>query len=477
MSALDTKGAGRLFSRLILAAGSAAFLAACTSDTSRFAESFSGADPVVTNTAQTPSNEPIPPEGIAGAGGSMASPQFSAAPSASPAITSAPLAPLRGTTSPNPSFDAPATPSPRLAAPAVAAAAAPTVTGTTRNLARSGNWKPTGGSPITVGQGETAQMLSNRYGVPVSTLLAVNGMKSASDLKPGTRLTIPVYDASGKLAGGTTGSIAPAAAGVAGAAALAGAAAVTTRNTAKPAARPKLAAAEPAQAAEQARETKAKAAKEAKEAAAKAAREKEEKVKQAKLAETKRREAEQARLAKLKEKPKAASNTQTADSEPAQEAPKPGRQQQAARTAAPADETPTGSVDPEARAKPAGAKPEFRWPARGRVIQSYRKGSNDGINIAVPEGTPVKAAEAGTVAYAGSELKGYGNLVLIRHPNGFVSAYAHNGELNVKRGDTVRRGQTIARSGRTGNVSSPQLHFELRKGSTPVDPSEYLAGN
>ena len=125
---------------------------------------------------------------------------------------------------------------------------------------------------------------------------------------------------------------------------------------------------------------------------------------------------------------------------------------------------------------PADSKPEFRWPARGRIIQGFRSGANEGINIALPEGTSVKAAESGVVAYAGSELKGYGNLVLIRHPNGYVSAYAHNGEVAVKRGETVKRGQTIAKSGQSGNVASPQLHFELRKGSTPVDPTGYLAG-
>ena len=123
----------------------------------------------------------------------------------------------------------------------------------------------------------------------------------------------------------------------------------------------------------------------------------------------------------------------------------------------------------------ASERADFRWPARGRVIAGYSgKGGNEGINIAVPEGTPVKAAEGGTVAYAGNELKGYGNLVLIRHPNGYVSAYAHNGELNVKRGDVVKRGQVVAKAGQTGNVSSPQLHFELRKGSAPVDPTPYL---
>jgi murein DD-endopeptidase MepM/ murein hydrolase activator NlpD len=122
----------------------------------------------------------------------------------------------------------------------------------------------------------------------------------------------------------------------------------------------------------------------------------------------------------------------------------------------------------------------FRWPVRGRVISGYGQEANgqrnDGINLAVPEGTSVKAAEEGTVAYAGNELKGYGNLVLVRHSNGFVTAYAHASELMVKRGDQVKRGQIIARAGQTGAVSSPQLHFEIRKGATPVDPMRYLSG-
>jgi murein DD-endopeptidase MepM/ murein hydrolase activator NlpD len=102
---------------------------------------------------------------------------------------------------------------------------------------------------------------------------------------------------------------------------------------------------------------------------------------------------------------------------------------------------------------------------------------NDGINLAVPEGTPIKAAEDGVVAYAGNELKGYGNLVLIRHGNGFVSAYAHASEILAKRGDPIKRGQVIARSGQTGSITSPQLHFEIRKGATPVDPMQFLTGN
>ena len=132
---------------------------------------------------------------------------------------------------------------------------------------------------------------------------------------------------------------------------------------------------------------------------------------------------------------------------------------------------------------PAAAPPaqqaaeSFRWPAKGRIINAYGSSGNEGINIAVPEGTPVKAAEDGTVAYAGSDVKGYGKLVLVRHNNGYVSAYAHNGELDVRPGEKVKRGQTIAKSGATGNVTSPQLHFEIRKGATPVDPMPHLAGN
>ena len=101
---------------------------------------------------------------------------------------------------------------------------------------------------------------------------------------------------------------------------------------------------------------------------------------------------------------------------------------------------------------------------------------NDGINLSVPEGTPVKAAEDGVVAYAGNELKGYGNLVLVRHSNGYVTAYAHASELLVKRGDPIKRGQVIAKSGQSGEVASPQLHFEIRKGSSPVDPLQFLNG-
>ena len=125
----------------------------------------------------------------------------------------------------------------------------------------------------------------------------------------------------------------------------------------------------------------------------------------------------------------------------------------------------------------APGSPTFRWPVRGRIIGGFGAHNgqqNDGIDLSVPEGTSVKAADDGVVAYAGNELKGYGNLVLVRHQNGYVTAYAHASELMVKRGDPVKRGQIIARSGQTGNVNAPQLHFEIRKGKMPVDPTQFL---
>ena len=102
--------------------------------------------------------------------------------------------------------------------------------------------------------------------------------------------------------------------------------------------------------------------------------------------------------------------------------------------------------------------------------------SNAGINIALRENTPVKAAEDGIVSYAGNELTAYGNLVQVRHPSGYYTIYAHTKEFLVKRGDPVKRGQPIARSGQTGNVNTPQLHFEVRKGAAPLDPMKFLNG-
>ncbi len=126
----------------------------------------------------------------------------------------------------------------------------------------------------------------------------------------------------------------------------------------------------------------------------------------------------------------------------------------------------------------APSDPLFLWPVRGQIIAVFGPApggtSNDGVNIAAPQGTAVSAAENGVVAYAGNELRGFGNLLLIKHDDGWVTAYAHNDVLLVKKGDKVRRGQAIARVGNSGGVGEPQLHFELRHGTKAIDPLDHL---
>jgi murein DD-endopeptidase MepM/ murein hydrolase activator NlpD len=123
---------------------------------------------------------------------------------------------------------------------------------------------------------------------------------------------------------------------------------------------------------------------------------------------------------------------------------------------------------------PVLASGRFMWPVQGRVLSAFGAGTNgernDGINIAAPRGTPIHAAASGTVTYVGNELRGFGNLVLIRHDGGYVTAYAHADEITVARGDSIKAGQVIGRLGATGDVTEPQLHFEIREGTRPVNP-------
>lgn len=150
-------------------------------------------------------------------------------------------------------------------------------------------------------------------------------------------------------------------------------------------------------------------------------------------------------------------------------------------TAAPAAPIPPAKPLPaQVAASPKGsATARFYWPVKGQVIARFgrRPGGlyNEGINIAAPKGTPVRAAAAGVVAYAGNQLRGYGRLVLIRHPGGWITAYAHNDAILVRVGQHVRRGQTIARVGASGRVRSPQSHFEIRRGIRAIDPETLLA--
>ena len=301
-------------------------------------------------------------------------------------------------------------------------------------------WTAAGGTPVVVAQGETLDTLSRRYGVPSAALLSANGLTNSADVKGGMHMVVPVYNAGGRAV----------------------AAAPAGKAVAEASAKPAKARAEDVAANDVAKAKKTKAETKS---------------------EAKAQDKAKADAAAVASKPQ----DKAADAKAAPVVAKADPAKPPAAGKKPAiDDTPTGNVDPKAagakapvtaeEADASGSTPEFRWPARGRIIEGFKAGGNDGINISVPSGTSVRAAENGVVVYSGDGLKGYGNLVLIKHPNGFVSAYANNGELDVKRGDTVKRGQIIAKSGDTGNVNAPQLHFELRKGSTPVDPTNYLAG-
>jgi murein DD-endopeptidase MepM/ murein hydrolase activator NlpD len=316
--------------------------------------------------------------------------------------------------------------------------------------ARDG-WNHNGGTPIIVGTSDTLEGLSRRYGVSTAEILKANGYRGQRRLQPGQQLIIP------KRATLAETHAAPAEKHVAAAPAAGSVHYVNRGDTLMSIARRNhISLGELARANGLQTSTKLT---------------------------TGMKITVPTKVAAAAAKPVAAPATPPA-------APAP-----AVHTAAATPEGPVQKVNlavatttpAAAAAKPSvkaaeatGALPTFRWPVRGRVISAYgartNGKSNDGINVAVPEGTPVKAAEDGVVAYAGNELKGYGNLILVRHPNGYVTAYAHASELLVKRGDTIKRGQVIAKSGQSGEAPSPELHFEIRKGSTPVDPLQFLNG-
>jgi len=315
------------------------------------------------------------------------------------------------------------------------------VTGSNANVPPpSSHWTWNGGSAVTVGYGDTVDSIARKHGVPASAIMQTNGLRDSSQIRPGQRLVIPRHvtsttqtaSARTPSAGGNVhvvqhGETLMSIARRNGVTLTALARANHLQSSSKlsvgdrisiPGGGPAVAAAHPPAAPQVAQ-------------------------------------------------PRTAPVTRVASIAPTQ-------------VANVAKEEPRTTEAVVKTAEPNGAMPAFRWPVRGRVIAGFGSKpngtQNDGINLAVPEGTPIKAADDGVVAYAGNELKGYGNLVLIRHSNGFVSAYAHASELMVKRGDTIKRGQVIAHAGQTGNVTSPQLHFEIRKGSTPVDPTPYLGG-
>ena len=402
-----------------------------------------------------------------------------AAPSYAPraAIASTPLAAPSGMpTRRVASYEAPAHASPRIAQNYVA----PRTERTASIAAPSGHgtWSAEGGMTVIAATGENANILGQRYNIPTDALLKANGLTSSAQVHAGTRVVIPVYNANGSSHVAQADPAPKAIHDHSSRQRLLAHHETAHHETAKhETAKLETHRAEPRQM--EPRDVEARNTAKHDErghwvkgpAPAKVGR-----------TEIKQVAVKQAEMKTSDRSTKVAKADKPAKVETVAEAPVKMKPSRVAKVEEPkkaaVDPTPTASLPPTTTEKVASADntPEFRWPAHGRIIQGFKAGGNDGINIAVPEGTSVKAAESGVVAYAGSEIKGFGNLVLIRHPNGYVSAYANNGDISVKRGEQVKRGQTIAKSGQSGNVASPQLHFELRKGSTPVDPTRYLAG-
>jgi murein DD-endopeptidase MepM/ murein hydrolase activator NlpD len=471
-------------------------VAGCSADTTRFGDNPNGSP----YAAPPPSN------------------QLSAAPmpTQSAAVQRQPLPQAQYA---QPSQYAP-TPQPQYASmpqPQAAASArdAPEVTGAVR---AGGYWDSDGGTAVVVAQGESVDIIARRWSVPARAILQANNITNAAAVAPGQRLVIPHYVVNGtgaKLAHAAaprTPAPAPAAPAQTAHAAPAAPAPAPTAHAA-PVAAPRTVATAPASSQLPAPSVASAPVGSAQTLLApppvhtvvsgdnfgKIAHKYHVKVKDLAVAngltpETPLKIGQQltvptkvvATKVPPPGKPGAATVAQAKPGAPATTPagkPQPGAHgtgklasAEPAGTARVA--TPVEAAPEETSLTAPNGAPAFRWPTRGRVINNFgakvNGATNDGIDLAVPEGTQVRAADDGVVAYAGNELKGYGNLVLVRHSNGFVTAYANASELLVKRNDQVHKGQVILKSGQTGSATAPQLHFEVRKNSSPVDPMQYL---
>jgi murein DD-endopeptidase MepM/ murein hydrolase activator NlpD len=289
---------------------------------------------------------------------------------------------------------------------------------TTASLSqKSGSWSWDGGIPLTLAPGDTLEGVAHRYHVPVSAIIQVNNLTGPNAIRAGQHLVVPRYYPEPVLRS--------ASAPVHGMAAATPPKADLVINK-RPAEATTLG---------------------------------------ANLPEKRPRHGASAiRIAKVVP------------------IPKPNRRRMSAQ-GLPRQPDMSGRLDAGDRVgsvKPDDITPNFEWPARGRILRRFgpQPGGqqDDGIDVAVPEDTPIKAASDGTVIYAGNVLKSLGNLVLVRHTDNYVTAYAHAKELRVKRGDPIKQGDVIGISGRTEEVDTPQFHFEIRKDSAPVDPLNFLHG-
>ena len=456
MSSLLEPSRSRAVSRLALAAALSAGIAGCSSDFSRMTENPWASKPQASHQGSAGSNE------VTGSVRQQSAPtgRVESQPLAAPTYGGGsgmgsynpPQAAQAAPPPPRPEYTGSISPPPRQAPPAQ-------------------NWSWDGGTAVIVAQGETIETISRRHGVPPHAILQANNMSHAGLLQPGQRLVIPRLAGAPNAATPQTRVAGPSYAPPQSGNAHVVAPGETIYSLARhyrttPMA---IAKANNVGLAHQLRVGERVVIPGNGQRLALPAQPKIQPQAQVQAQPQPAPQPQKMAAVRPETTPGVKQGTKVQQVEP------PANARVLTPATDPVPETPTGTTGNQST-----AAPSFRWPVRGKVITGFGPkatgGQNDGINVSVPEGTPIKAAEDGVVAYSGNELKGYGNLVLVRHSNGFVTAYAHASELAVKKGETIKRGQVIGKAGATGNVTSPQLHFEVRKGATPVDPTQYLTG-
>ena len=507
------KANGRNLARGCAMLVGAGALAGCSSQVARFSDAVDGISTGSTANQRTiinkqPAAQPYPGDGWTAPAPADGSYSQSVSRSSLTPVTAQPLPPVA---SANP---APAVvPTASAAVASTAAKVDKTVTGTVNAATQpfkkaepeavrvasaasaAHGWSSIGGSVITVTDGETLNGLARRFNVPADAIRSANGMTQASVLKSGQKIIIPVPAKSGSAVADAAKTGAEPAKAPLPQKAPAEKVAVLPQQP-----KPKEAkAAPPADASANAKDPVAKpqvasAAGQAKgtytvqQGDTLSAISRKTGASVAALKQANGMQDGLVRIGQVLKVPAAGAAApaatvaaaKPAKVDPVQTASTPP-QQKATPTETLASYTPPKKADKvisqaeqeDVAAPDSTGIGKMRWPARGRVISAFGKGS-DGIDISVPEGTPIKAAENGVVIYAGDGLKEFGNTVLVRHEDGLVTVYGHASSLEVKRGQKVKRGQEIAVSGMSGSTDAPKLHFEVRKNSAPVDPGTYL---
>jgi murein DD-endopeptidase MepM/ murein hydrolase activator NlpD len=460
------------------------FASGCSSDTARFSDSlFTGSTYRGDTVVRPPANQPYPGDSIGGNRAVDPAPTGTVAPHSNGGpVYGSNLPPVSGSALPPVAASRPAEPRRVASYEPPATPAMPRADEAPRHSAA-----PAHGTVITADTGDTVYSLSRRFGVPVRDILAANGMASASALRSGQRIVIPGrHEAAGSHVADVRKVPEPTHGGSKGDR--------VAMVPQPPRAKEERKAEIPAPAVHAEASADVRSGKYTVQSGDSLyAISKKTGASVAAIQKANGMTGSNVRIGQVLAIPGADGGVKVAEAakpkvDPVSTGATPPAAKakvEAADEASPAGYTPPHKADSKvasieeddkATAPDSTGISKMRWPVRGRIISGFGSGGSDGdgIDISVPEGTPVKAAENGVVIYAGNGLKEFGNTVLVRHEDGLVTVYGHAKSIEVSRGDKVKRGQEIAQSGMTGNADSPQLHFEVRKNSAPVDPRKYL---